>query len=177
MRVRLAKKSRKVWFKHLKKWEIQKMQRCKCNPGSAIYCTKSWIHPQSTCCSAGSQTGQNKELVGNAKRINTKCKNALQETLHVAPKVESIPNLHVALHQPGRSALSKKGGRWEMQMRGQKANVSRCRIDVLNFRLLESAFDLFFANVWFYYQLAEHLCQQYQLCHFTEIKDFFKYRK
>ena len=72
---------------------------------------------------------------------------------------------------------SKKGGRWEMQMRGQKANVSRCRIDVLNFRLLESAFDLFLANVWFYYQLAEHLCQQYQLCHFTEIKDFFNYRK
>ena len=72
----------------------------------------------------------------------------------------------------GAERIEQKRGRWEMQMRGQKANVSRCRIDVLNFRLLESAFDLFLANVWFYYQLAELLCLQYQLCHFTEIKDF-----
>ena len=47
----------------------------------------------------------------------------------------------------GGAQTGQKRGRWEMQMRGQKANVSRCRIDVLNFRLLESAFDLFLANV------------------------------
>ena len=47
---------------------------------------------------------------GKCKKINTKCKNALQETLHVAPKVESIPNLHVALHQPGRSTNGAKKG-------------------------------------------------------------------
>ena len=47
----------------------------------------------------------------------------------------------------GGAQTEQKRGRWEMQMRGQKANVSRCRIDVLNFRLLESAFDLFLVNV------------------------------
>ena len=152
------------------------MQRCKCNPGTATYCTKSWIHPQSTCCS-GSQTGQNKELVGMQKYINTKVQECTPGNATCCAESWINPQSTCCSTSAEAERIEQKRGRWEMQMRGQKANVSRCRIDVLNFRLLESAFDLFLVNVWFYYQLAEHLCQQYQLCHFTEIKDFFDYRK